>query len=114
MRTRLTRRTAMTICKCWAAVLIAVVFLVCGCTDSGKKTFESGVSASQTGEHDKAITDFTEAIRLAPKRADAYYNRGVAYGNNGEHDKAIADYNEAIRLNPQYVTAYYGRAYACG
>ena len=53
------------------------------------------------GDHDKAIADFTEAIRLNPKDAEAYYSRGGAYGEKGDYDKAIADFTEAIRLNPQ-------------
>ena len=60
----------------------------------------------QAGDHDKAIADFSEAIRLDPKRADAYYGRGTAYGHKGEYDKAIADYSDAIRLAPPKADAY--------
>ena len=64
--------------------------------------------------YDKAIADYTEAIRLDPKFAEAYYNRGVAYENKGEYDKAIADYTEAIRLDPKYAEAYNSRGFAYG
>ena len=60
----------------------------------------TGAAYGNKGEYDRAISDFTEAIRLDPKLASAYYNRGIAYENKGEHDKAIADYTEAIRLEP--------------
>ena len=46
------------------------------------------------GEHDKAIADYNQAIRLDPKYTLAYYNRGVVYAIKGEYDKAIADYAE--------------------
>jgi Flp pilus assembly protein TadD len=62
------------------------------------------------GDFDKAITDYTEAIRFDPKEAAThYYNRGLAYGKTGDHDKAIADFTEAIRLNSNDAEAYYGR-----
>ncbi|MFL4977747.1 MAG: tetratricopeptide repeat protein [Xanthobacteraceae bacterium] len=32
------------------------------------------------GDNDRAIADFSDAIRLNPKRAAFYYNRGNAYG----------------------------------
>jgi tetratricopeptide (TPR) repeat protein len=56
---------------------------------------------------EKTIADFTEAIRLKPDYAGAYYYRGVSYI---DHDQAIAEYNEAIRLNPDYAEAYYSRS----
>ena len=61
------------------------------------------------GEHDKAIADFPEAVRLDPKHAKAYCNRGGVYYVKGEHDKAIADFTEATRLDPKSAKAYYGR-----
>jgi tetratricopeptide (TPR) repeat protein len=70
--------------------------------------------SSQEGESDKAIADYTEAIRLDPKLAMAYCNRGVAYGSKGEYDKAIADCTEAIRLDPKLDLAYELRGLAYG
>ena len=51
-------------------------------------------------DNDRAIADYSEAIRLNPNLASAYYNRGNAYSHKGDNDRAIADYSEAIRLNP--------------
>lgn len=51
------------------------------------------------GEHDIAIGDFTEAIRLGGQ-APSYIGRGRAWYDKGDLDRAIADYNEAIRLDP--------------
>jgi len=58
-----------------------------------------------------AEADYSEAIRLDPKYAEAYYIRGRAWGNKGEYDRAIADYNEAIRLDPKSTWAYNNRAW---
>jgi tetratricopeptide (TPR) repeat protein len=52
-------------------------------------------SYDHKGNHDRAITDCTEAIRLNPKLAEAFNNRGLAYDYKGDHDRAIADYTEA-------------------
>src|SRR6478609_5042777 len=53
------------------------------------------------GDTDRAIADYTEAIRLDPKFAVAYANRGLAHSDKGDTRRAIADYNEAIRLDPK-------------
>ena len=53
------------------------------------------------GEFDKAIADFTDAIRLCPFEAFERRRRGDAWQAKGELDKAIEDYDEAIRLDPE-------------
>ncbi|HEY6257114.1 MAG TPA: caspase family protein [Xanthobacteraceae bacterium] len=64
------------------------------------------------GDEDRAIADFTEAIRLDPKNMLAFYNRGIAYHAKGDEDHAIADGSQAIRLDPKYVFAFYNRGNA--
>jgi tetratricopeptide (TPR) repeat protein len=43
----------------------------------------------------------TEAIRLNPQYADAYYNRGNSYFNLKKYDLAIADAQQAANLFQQ-------------
>jgi tetratricopeptide (TPR) repeat protein len=76
---------------------------------------ERGEAHGNRGEYDKAIAQFTGAIRLDPALASAHYYRGATYLRTGEHDKAIADFTQAIRLDPKYALAYCGRgeAYWC-
>ena len=64
---------------------------------------------AQIGQHDRAIADLTEAIKLVPNAAGPYYNRGFSYFAKGQYDQAIADYSEAIRLNPRLAVAYNNR-----
>ena len=61
------------------------------------------------GEYDKAIADYSEAIRLDPRNATTYCNRGDLWREGGEHDKALADYGEAIRLDWRCGDAYSNR-----
>ena len=71
-----------------------------------------GTSPAQQQAYEKAIADFTQAIRLDPSYASAYISRGVAYAGKGDYDRAIADYNQAIRLDPNYAPAYINRGVA--
>ncbi len=57
-------------------------------------------------EHDRAIRDYDQAIRLKPDYANAFNNRGNAYADKGEYDRAISDYDQAIRLKPDYAGPY--------
>ena len=71
-----------------------------------------GVAYWKMGDYDKAISCYTEAIRIDPKDAKIYTNRGLAYKGKGDHDKAMADYTEAIGINPRDAKAYNNRGVA--
>jgi tetratricopeptide (TPR) repeat protein len=73
---------------------------------------DRGSSWNDKGHNDKAIADYTQAIRLNPTLQSAYYNRGISWNEEGDNDKAIADYSEAIRLDPFYADAYANRGKA--
>lgn len=69
-----------------------------------------GLAWTHNGQLDKALKDFTEAIRLSPNDAPARINRGTVWQLKKDHDKAIADFNEAIRLEPKNSSAHFNRA----
>lgn len=71
-----------------------------------------GLGYQNLGEHDRAIRDFDESIRLDPKNFFAYFNRAASYSANGEYDRALRDFDEVIRLRPKLVDAYVGRGIA--
>jgi len=65
-----------------------------------------GVAHAQNGDEDLAITDFSAAIHLNPKRALAHFNRGCAYERVGQNDLAIEDFGRVIELQPENPDAY--------
>ncbi|MCX5694595.1 MAG: tetratricopeptide repeat protein [Candidatus Omnitrophica bacterium] len=70
---------------------------------------ERGLAYFDKGEYDKALIDFTQAVKLNRNYADGFYNRGKVYQKKGEYGKAVFDYTEAIKIEPGYVGAYINR-----
>src|SRR5262249_19900274 len=56
---------------------------------------DRGLSYAKKDDYDRAIADYTEAIRLDQESALSYSNRGSAYEKKGELNKALADLREA-------------------
>jgi tetratricopeptide (TPR) repeat protein len=56
----------------------------------------------QTVCNEKAIADYSEAIRLNKDYADAYLKRALCYKKCGQKDEAIRDYNKLINLDSRY------------
>jgi len=65
-----------------------------------KAAFDRGRAAYDQKNYDRAITEFTEAIRLNPNYELAYYYRAETYVLKNDYDKALADFDQAIRLSP--------------
>jgi tetratricopeptide (TPR) repeat protein len=65
------------------------------------------------GDTEAAIESYTEAIRLNPEFAEAYFNRGVDYEQIGDSARAIADYRRYTELRPDDPTGhdYLARVY---
>ena len=68
-----------------------------------------GLAYKHKGQWDRAIADYSEAIRLKSDSAQVYNNRGNAFYYNGQLDRAIQDYGDAIRLQPDLAEAYSNR-----
>jgi tetratricopeptide (TPR) repeat protein len=71
--------------------------------------FKRGNVFLEKKDYNKAIRDYSEAIRLDRNLAWAYNNRGRAYQEKKKYDKAINDYDEAIRLVQNFALAYSNR-----
>jgi tetratricopeptide (TPR) repeat protein len=71
-----------------------------------------GMAFAAKGEDEKAVADYTMAIKIAPAYGPAYLNRGNVYSNQDKLDAAIADYDLAIKISPSYELAYNSRGAA--
>lgn len=63
--------------------------------------FNRGNAYGAKGDQDRAIADYTEAIRLDPKDDRSYALRGRLYLYRGKFSNALADFNQASELDPQ-------------
>jgi tetratricopeptide (TPR) repeat protein len=60
------------------------------------------IELRQRGEFDKAIADYSEALRINGDLTGAYTGRGLAYEGKAEVEKAKADYRRALTLMQPY------------
>ena len=72
--------------------------------------FDRGVAYRNLEDNQRAILDFTEAIKLGV--GEAYAPRANARLAIRDYDGAIADYNDATRLNPKDVSSLFNRGFA--
>jgi tetratricopeptide (TPR) repeat protein len=71
-----------------------------------KKAFEEGVAAAQAGNHQAAVTAFTNAAVAMPTCADCYFNIAVSQQQMKNSAEAEAAFKKAIELRPSYPEAY--------
>lgn len=78
-----------------------------------------GFVLTAKGDHNAALADLTEAIRLDPKSSLAYIYRGRVWSEKHDAGRAIADFTKAIRIDPRpetglpvepHLNAYFERA----
>lgn len=71
-----------------------------------------GYAYNRKAQYDRAIADYSEAIRLKPDYALALNNRGIAYENTSDFNRALEDFEQALRIQPEYQKASDNRAEA--
>jgi lipoprotein NlpI len=64
------------------------------------------------GQADRALQDFSQAIRTNPQFTEAYYNRAEFYLDRGQFARAVVDYNDVIRIEPESPEGYNARCWA--
>jgi tetratricopeptide (TPR) repeat protein len=72
-----------------------------------------GFAYQQLQEHDRAVDDYTAALRIdamsGKLRATALYNRGLSQQKLNHSVLAIEDFTSALFLQPEFAHAYYLR-----
>jgi tetratricopeptide (TPR) repeat protein/V8-like Glu-specific endopeptidase len=71
--------------------------------------FLQGVEKHALGNRQKAIADYTQAIKLNPKFAAAYVTRGYARYQANDFAGSITDFDQGISANINFEEAYNGR-----
>lgn len=61
-----------------------------------------GAAKAGLGDHEGAIADFNECIRLRPKKALYYNDRGLSKQAIGQQEEAEADFAKAKELDPKF------------
>ncbi len=74
------------------------------------KSIKLGDKAFDNKNFDKALSHYSYAIKLEPKKANAYINRSIVYSFKDEHSNAIDDLTLAIKYAPNNQYAYNNRA----
>jgi tetratricopeptide (TPR) repeat protein len=68
---------------------------------SAKDFVKRGLTRFTKGDLDGAVNDYTRAIEMDSRLADAHLNRGKAKRAKGDLDGAISDYEKAIEIDPR-------------
>lgn len=75
---------------------------------NGAYRYGQGEYLFAQNKYPEAIASYTEAIRLKPNYADAYYHRAVAYEQEGGYKPALDDFKAALAITPQLIPAQKG------
>ena len=102
----------------YTSISVAIIIVLAGigsiaCQPSYGTHLWRGASASRHGNYDKAIVEFTKAIKIDPDLAPGYSWRGSAYYKNAQYGLAINDFTMAINLDPASSASDYHKRGLC-
>ena len=73
---------------------------------------DRGAAFAGRGDRERALADFTRAIKLDDGSSAPYVNRGDLFYRMGKLNQAVADFDAALKLQPSFERAYIGRTLA--
>ena len=88
-----------------SAITLALSLSACSEQKTAEQLIASANQYSQQGKFSNAIIDYKNAVRLAPKSAEARLGLGQAYLNQGNYISAEKELDRAIDLGISYAQA---------
>jgi tetratricopeptide (TPR) repeat protein len=79
---------------------------------TAQEWYERGYQFGESKTFEEEIRCYSEAVRLDPNFANAFFNRGLSRFDENDLEGAISDFNETIRLKSDDTAAYYYRGSA--
>jgi tetratricopeptide (TPR) repeat protein len=73
--------------------------------------YNRGTTFLQIQHYERAIENYSYAIKLGTANPAVYLGRGRAYDGCQRYEQSIADYTQVIQMNPRFSLAYFLRAY---
>jgi tetratricopeptide (TPR) repeat protein len=76
--------------------------------------YNAGQVYARTGEHERAVRHFSEAMAMDPNYSEYYNDRGNVYLAMGKLEEAEHDYRRAIELSPPYPEVWFNLGQCLG
>lgn len=76
--------------------------------ESWRKLRIKGDEARNTGDHQKAVRDYTDALAIRPEHK-TYFNRAISFTALGQLENALSDYNKSLELQQNFHEGWYNR-----
>ena len=98
--------------KRFLGLCVVALLLATACTSAREraiKALKEGNTKDFASDFKGALECYSEAIKIDPEYAPAWYYRGNTRFNLKDIEGAITDYSKAISLKPDYADAYANR-----
>jgi lipoprotein NlpI len=74
-----------------------------------QRYWERGIQYGKLGHYDKAVSDYSSAIKINPQLISAYIDRAVGYARLEKYKQAYGDLNKVLQIQPNNSRAYVTR-----
>lgn len=91
---------------------IGIIFIIRRLTRKTHEVrFEQGQTFSKSGQYEKAIAAYDQAIKHKPDYYEAWINRGIALDKLQRYTEALESYDRAIKIQPDHIDYWFYRGY---